>query len=463
MNFRDNITVLARVALAGFLLLIVALSYQQVAMGGRYRRHPLNHRDALRLAQIKQGTIRDSTRTVLAETRRGEGGFQRTYPEGRAFCQLLGYQSVKLGAAGLQKRYADELVGADGLESPFAQLWRDEKAGHDLTLTLNASAQKVAAEALEGRNGAVVALDPRSGEVLVMASSPMFDPNFVDDAWELIRKDPAAPLLNRCIQGQYPPGSAIKILTAAAALDAGVATPETKFRCEGRFKVDGAEVVCHRTSGHGLVDMSKALAVSCNVYFAKLGLELGAERLEKAARAFGFGTRIEFDLPVTVSSIGVSASANRAALAEAAFGQGKVIVTPLQMALIAAAIGNEGRMMAPRVLRSVESPEGRVLRETTPRELGRPVSAATAQTVKDLMVGVVEHGTGAVVQSRHVQIAGKTGSAENPHGEPHAWFVALAPADAPTVAVAVIVENAGRGGEVAGPIARDVIEALVGW
>ncbi len=461
MSFKENISALARIAIGGFILLLAALSYQQVAMGGRYRRNPLNRHASSRLSRVKQGAIRDRVGVVLAETQTVEAGFGRVYPLGRATCHVVGYDSTKLGAAGLQKRYRDVLLGTDGLESPLAQLLRDRQIGHDLVLTLDSSAQRVATDALEGRSGAVVALDPRTGDVLVMASSPTFNPNFLEDAWDIICNDPASPMLNRCTQGQYTPGSTFAILTAAAALDAGVATLGTKLRCEGHFRIGDEEIVCHRRSGHGLLDMREALIVSCNIYFAKLGLKLGGERLWETADAFGIGRAPDFDLPAAAGAMPRIESGDRAALAKVGSGRGDVMVTPLQMAMLAAAIGNGGRMMAPKLVQSIRSAEGRVLRTVQSRELGRPVSVETAAALIDAMTQVVKRGTGAWARSEDIEIAGKTGMAENPDGEPHAWFIALAPADDPHVAVAVVIENADDGTAGAASVAKDVVEALV--
>lgn len=461
MSFKDDIAALARIAIGGFILLVAALSYQQVAMGGRYRQNPLNKRASIRLSKVKEGTIRDRASVILAETQRVGPKFERVYPLGRATCHVVGYDSVKLGSAGLQKRYRNVLLGVDGLESPLAQLLQDRQVGHDIVLTLDASAQRAATEALEGRVGAVVALDPRNGDVLVMASSPTFNPNFLGDAWDIICNDPASPLLNRCTQGQYPPGFPFAILTAAAALDAGVATLGTKLRCEGHYRIDGDEIVCRRRSGHGLLDMREALIVSCNIYFAKLSLKIGWERLRETAEAFGFGKTTDFDLPVVPSSIPPTEPGDRAALAKAASGQGGVTVTPLQMAMIAAAIGNGGRMMAPRLVQSVRSAEGRILRTTQSRQISQPVSVETADALREAMTQVVKRKTGAWTKSEHVEIAGETGLAENPNGAPHAWFVALAPAATPRVAVAVLIENADAGTAEAASVAKDVVEALV--
>ncbi len=461
MSFKEDISALARLAITGFILLVAALSYQQIAMGGRYRQNPLNKRASIRLSKVKEGAIRDRVGVILAETQRVGTGFGRVYPLGRATCHVVGYDSTKVGSAGLQKRYRSVLLGNDGLESPLAQLLRDQESGHDLVLTLDASAQRTATEALEGRTGAVVALDPQTGDVLVMASSPTFNPNFLEDAWDVIRKDPSSPLLNRCTQGQYPPGSTFALLTSAAALDAGVATLSTKFRCEGHFRVDGDEILCHRRRGHGLLNMREALVVSCNVYFAKLGLKIGWEGLQKTAEAFGFGKATDFDLPVASSSMPPTEPGDRATLAEASLGQGNVVVTPLQMGMLVAAIGNDGRMMAPRLVQSIRSVEGRILRTTEPREISQPVSAETADALREVMTQVVKRGTGAWAKSEHVEIAGETGTAENPSGAPHAWFVGLAPAATPRVAVAVVIENADNGIAEAASVAKKVVETLL--
>ncbi len=336
------------------------------------------------------------------------------------------------------------------------------KRGADLHLTVSAALQKTAVDALGGKKGAIVALDPRTGAILAMASSPSYDPRRLDERWKALNQDADRPLLNRVTQGLYPPGSSFKPVVAAAALAQGLVTPTTGFVDDGRYVAGGYVVHNYGDAVYGRHDFTEAMAKSINTTFAKVGVELGAAGLAQAARSFGFSQKVPGRLPVAASRFPDPGTMDTAHVAQASFGQGEVLATPLEMALVAAGIANGGRVMEPYLVGEVRDYQQTVLDRTQPKVWLNPMDATTAAAVRDMMVQVVQQGTGTRAAIPGVQVAGKTGTAELDQGEPHAWFIGFAPADAPRVAVAVVVEHGGTGGSVAAPLARQVLSAALG-
>jgi peptidoglycan glycosyltransferase len=260
----------------------------------------------------------------------------------------------------------------------------------------------------------------------------------------------------------YPPGSALKIFTAAVGVDTGVATPDTTFRCAGAERVAGSLVKCRKSAGHGELTLRWALADSCNVAFAKLAEQIGPEQFRTYVKRFHLLDMADVPLSSKQGKLAdFSAARGDVALVEAGFGQGATLLTPIAMARLAATIASGGEVIQPYLVARVVQSNGRVVREFAGRSLGQAVSPETAARVAGMMQAAVEQGTARVVALRGHSVAAKTGSAENPHGRPHAWMVAYAPADAPRVVVAVVVENGGSGATVAGPIAREMLEELL--
>ncbi|MGB8203844.1 MAG: penicillin-binding transpeptidase domain-containing protein, partial [Candidatus Baltobacteraceae bacterium] len=302
-----------------------------------------------------------------------------------------------------------------------------------------------------------VALDPRSGEVLALASVPSFDPEGIDRDFTAISADPQSPLVDRALDGLYPPGSTFKIVTAADALDSAVITPEDTFRDPGFLQIGDFTVHDNEGEVTGRQDLAGAFALSSNVDFAQIALRLGPDRWFDYAGRWKLGEPVGFTLPVARDHLPAAGSVSPSILAQLAFGQADLAVTPMRMALVAATIAAGGSEPRPYLVRSVRAADGRELRGVLPATLATPVSAVTAAVVRTLMIAVVQRGTGTAAALPEAQVAGKTGTATNPAGKSHAWFVAFAPADAPRVAVAIVVENAGYGGTVAAPIARKVL------
>jgi peptidoglycan glycosyltransferase len=322
--------------------------------------------------------------------------------------------------------------------------------------------QRAAAAALGDRKGAVIALDPKTGAVLAMVSYPRYDPNKLDSIWQDLNANPDKPFLNRATQGLYPPGSVFKIIVAGGALQDGIVTPATKFTDTGSVTAGGFVVNNYGNNVYGDHDFAQGFAESINTTFAKVGVKMGAASLAAHAADFGFGKQPPWSLGGAASFFPAPADMDKAHVAQASYGQGQVLATPLQIALAASAVANGGQIMKPYLVAQVLDRNNKILQQTKPAGWLTPISAATAATVRDLMVKVVTGGTGTRAALSGVQVAGKTGTAELEGVEPDAWFAGFAPAEDPKVVVAVLVENSGTGGSVAAPIARAVIAAALG-
>ncbi|MGH2739297.1 MAG: peptidoglycan D,D-transpeptidase FtsI family protein [Actinomycetota bacterium] len=477
-----------RVAL-GFLvlfgLLAVNVNYIQVIAADDLANNPANKRLLIAEYDVDRGEIVAADgRTVLARSQStgDDLNYLRLYPEGPLYAHVTGFYSFIFSRSELEQSYNDFLSArADEL---FPQRLVDEILGRDLRgasiiSTIRPDLQEAAAEALGDRQGAVAAVDPRTGEVLALVANPTFDPNLLSshdpdeirDTWRALNDDPEKPLLSNANDEVFPPGSTFKVVTAAAALENGL-TPETTF--PNPPVLDLPQTVeelenfggSHCLGGASKVTLAQAVQVSCNVTFGQLGLQLGAASLVEQARRFGFGEDIPFDIPFAEGQFpDTDAFEDRLpAVAFSAIGQQDVRTNPLHMALVAAAIGNGGVMMRPSLVREVRDPEGRVIRSIEPAPYGRPLSPTSAGALTQMMQAVVEGGTGTAAAISGINVAGKTGTAENPGGNPHAWFISFAPAERPTIAVAVVVLEGGdlgseaTGGAIAAPIARAVLE-----
>ena len=379
---------------------------------------------------------------------------------------LVGYIDARYGSQGAELVFNSRLSGqqASSWEAAFAaEFRRANRPGLDVRLTIDPAVQRAAAAALGSRRGAVVALDPRNGEVLAMVSVPTYDPGGLAERGEALLKDPSAPLLNRATQGLYPPGSTFKTVTATSLLENNVITPETTVTCKDQVVIDGFPIRCDNVrQGPGTYPFKSAFTFSVNAIFAEQGVKLGWDRLLATARDFGFGSNLPFTLPTAETQVhSPESKLTKTLLASTAFGQGEILATPLQMAAAAAAIANGGVLVTPHL--GLSALDGsRVVEDLGTVGQRRVMSAEVARTMRDLMVSVVDNGQAAGVAMPGVKVGGKTGTAElSDNGTSHAWFIAFAPAENPVIAVAVVVERGGRGGEVASPIAGQVIKAAL--
>ncbi len=443
-----------------FALLAVRQLWIQVVEGPHLAASSYNPRHAE--VAVGRGSILASDGTPLAVSR----GARRAYPQGALTAQAVGYASPRYGTSGLEDAFDRALAAHTDAVDPLSQLAQIIAGSHgaprgaDIVTTLDLAVQRalVAGLARYPRAAGVV-LDPRTGAVLALASVPSYDPNRLDAAWPHLVHDPASPLLDRSIGGLYPPGSTFKVVTASDALDAGVVTPASTFTDDGGFTVGNFTVHDDEEESTGTQDLAGAFVLSSNVDFAQIALRIGVDRWFAYAARWRLGQAVDFDLPVARDRLPRKADTYAGILAQLGFGQASLLVTPMRMALVGATIAHDGTMPRPYLVRRVAGSETSVA--TTVETIAQPITPETAHEVRSLMVQVVKRGTGTAAQLPGVTVAGKTGTATNPHGRSHAWFVAFAPAESPRVAVAVIVENVGYGGTYAAPIARAVLRVAL--
>ncbi|HEX6867542.1 MAG TPA: penicillin-binding protein 2 [Candidatus Limnocylindrales bacterium] len=478
---RTTVHVLIVISVA-FGLLAGAVGYWGVVEAPRLARSPNDAAVIAAARTVPRGLITDRTGKVLADNKKDANGESYRVYAGRQISQVVGYASTTYGRAGLERTYDAELTGlaGDPLTDAFAKFGADRYDPKDLTLSLSWDLQKAAVAALGKRRGAVVMLDPKTGEVLALASTPTYDASAIADpdtakaTFEALQGDASQPLLPRATLGRYVPGSVFKIVTAVAGLGSDAITPETTFKQQpGAEKnglvVDGFRIRDghHPSTGNTPLDLTAATEASCNIYYALTGLETGGEDLVAYAGRMGFGSSLPFDLPTAVSQV-TNGDGNQPGgftddveLANASYGQAETFVTPLQMALVASTVANDGELMQPRLVTSMKG-ERSAVRTIGPRSMGRILAPPDAQAINTAMVAAVEGDLGQEftpgAKVRGITTAGKSGTAElGGTGEPHSWFIGFAPAEDPTVVIAVIVEQAGRGGEVAAPIAGDLM------
>ncbi|HKN49790.1 MAG TPA: penicillin-binding transpeptidase domain-containing protein, partial [Actinomycetota bacterium] len=455
-----QIRIIGLIALVLFGVSFVNLNWVQLVNAQHLADNPANVRVILKEYAIARGPILSGDeKTVAASVKTPTEmlKYLRTYPEGPTYADVSGYYSYVYGRGQLEATYNKDLTGQGGgltMQSLSDQLLGGTQQGNTVVTTINDQLQKAAAQALGTHRGAVVALDTTTGAILAMVSSPSYDPSTISShdpnadaaAWKALQADPGKPMLNRATSQTYPPGSTFKVITAAAALENGLGV-NTSYAPAGQFlpaqtnspiKNFGNEVC----GGN----MTQALTQSCNVYFARLATQLPAGTLAKTARDFGFGEAPPLDIGDVASRLPTDADLKSPAfVAQSAIGQYNVAATPLQMALVAAGIANQGKIMVPRLVKEVRDPQGNVIRSIPPALWKTAVSPDVAATLTTLMEGVVDSGTGTAAQIPGVKVAGKTGTAQNATGQPpHAWFISFAPADAPKIAVAVLIENGGN-------------------
>jgi penicillin-binding protein 2 len=439
---------------------------------------------------------------------------KREYLHKGMACHVLGYlgeiSDVQLKSGKLPDYKMGDYLGKCGVELAWEKYLRGQRGsrrievdaygrelgqldsvvpspGANIYLTLDNRVQHEAEACLEGQEGAIVALDPKTGRVLALASSPTysqeaFERGLTTQEWQKINRDKTHPLENRTLKGQYPPGSTFKIVMAVAGLEEKVITPGTVINCTGSMHIGNHEFHCWRKAGHGPMNLHRAMVHSCDIYFYEVGRRLGIERINEWSRRFGLGAPTGLDLDKEMPGLAPSSAWKKARFHQpwregdtisVAIGQGYNLTTPIQMARVVAAIANGGSVYKPYIVEKVESPAGEILYQAKPEVQSRlGASPATLEAVRQSLVGVVNDGTAKAARLSHIQVAGKTGTAQvvaidrddpkkkQARGrEDHAWFVAYAPADDPQVAVAVLVEHGGHGGSQAAPLASRVINA----
>jgi peptidoglycan glycosyltransferase len=457
-----------------FGVLVAFTSRWTVFEAAALRDNELNKRELLQEQKIRRGTIRSADGKVLARAVRQAGDtFGRRYPTGALFAHAVGYSYTTIGRAGLERSRNDELTGRrTELVSAFESILGRPNEGDDVRTTLDARAQQVAVDALEGsgHKGALVALGVKTGDVLAMASVPSYDPNGLGDRAtfaRLNRDDANAPLLNRATQNGYPPGSTMKVVTAATAIDSGRYRPDSRVSGVNGKPISGVPLNNFGSESFGDVDLTFALTHSINTVWAEVGEKLGGRTMQRYMERFGFYAEPPMDYPdQQMSASGVRKDGKLAPMTSdavdvgrAAIGQGDLFATPLQMASVAQTLGNGGVRLEPHIMAKSVDRDGRVVDEVEPQQAAQVVSRQTARELTVMMKNVVREGTGTAAALEGVEVAGKTGTAElNDNGLNQPWFICFTP----DVAVAVTLERVqgGTGGTTAAPIAKAVLQAL---
>jgi peptidoglycan glycosyltransferase len=464
-----------------FTLLIVNVNIIQVIRADDLRENKRNTRVLTEEYSRQRGAIVVDGNEIASSVETDDSlKYQRTYANGPLYAAATGYYSVLFGKTGLEDAENDVLAGTDdrlAFDRIGDILTGRDPSGGNIELTLDPAVQQAAMDGLDGVTGAVVALDPSTGAILGLASTPTYDPG------QLSTHDPAQmrayresitpaegsgdadPTTNQATSERYPPGSIFKVIVSAAALSTGNYTPQSVLAAPQQLVLPGTKTplnnfgneACSPSGQQTLID---ALTISCNTAFAQLGIDLGEDRVREMAEAFGMkDERFQMPLPVVGSTVGDIA--NDAQLGVASIGQQNVVVTPMQAAMIASAVANDGSLMKPYLVDSIQAPDLTVVDQTDPEEMSEPISAEVANQLTEMMTSVVDNGSGRRARISGVEVAGKTGTAENA-GPDHNWFIGFAPADDPKIAVAVFVRNGGgTGGDISAPIAKSVMEAYL--
>ena len=474
------------------LAVVVNLNWVQVFKADSYRDNAANRRTVLDEYKRQRGSIvLQSSGTPVAQSVETKDALKylRRYPQGPEYAAVTGFNSLYYGNTEIEAAEDKVLSGTD--DRLFVQrltnllTGRDTRGGNVL-LTINKQAQAAAYQAMGNRRGAVVAIDPSTGAILAAVSTPSFDPNTLSShsadgivaAYDKYKADPNAPLLNRAFNQTYPPGSVFKVVVAAAALKKGL-TPQTRVPAVNALQLPDSTAKLRNFDGEQCADgktdtLDHALAISCNTAFAQLGMTLGEDAVRSEAELFGINDS-PMSVPVPVAGSTVGPIVDQAALAQSSIGQRDVRITPLQAAMISAAVANHGTLMKPYLVAEEQAPNLATLSHTDPTEQSQVLTASQASELTSMMEDVVSSGTGTAAQIPGIKVAGKTGTADNgpqnPDGSyvnaPHAWFSGFAPADNPKIAVAVIIENGGvagnetTGGLAAAPVAQAVMKAYL--
>jgi peptidoglycan glycosyltransferase len=471
------------VRLYGFVVLLFALlvaftSRWTIFEASSLRENGLNARGLLEQERIDRGRILAADGAVLARSVRGpEGTYERRYPMGEEFAHAVGYSYIDLGQTGIERFRNSALNGQSGtnLQTILDQLQGKKPQGDEVVTTLDPTAQRVAISALGSHQGAVVALEPRTGAVNVMASTPGFNPNAVGTprGYAKFAQDSAGrPLVNRATQFGYAPGSTFKVVTATAAIDTGAFTPESTVSGRNRVVISGVPLQNDDNESFGAITLTEALARSVNTVWAQVAERVGKQTMARYMNRFGFDRKPELDYPAEQMSasgpyLGSHLISPRSPLVDVGrmgIGQDKLEVVPLQMAEVASAVADHGRLMAPHLTDRIVDPDGRTVERISPRVQSVVMKPSTSRAVTSMMEEVVTSGTGTQAQIPGVQVAGKTGTAETQIGTAinNVWFIAFAPAANPRVAIAVTLQGVpGQGAAFAAPVARQVMEALL--
>lgn len=469
-RYKNNIKIALSVLMIMFLLLAGYMGYALFFYGDRWFSSPYNTRVKMSSAQPKivAGDILDRNNVLLATTKEGtykdsktgetKQGYYRQYSDKTRYAaHVVGFHSEN-GRSGAEAFHIKYLMGYNNhiFERIYQKAFLPRERGNNIVLTIDIRLEEYISNLLGNNKGSVVLMNPKTGEILATVSSPSFNPNNMSG----VETD---DLIDRSVQGLYPPGSIFKVVTAASALENVEGIGDWNFDCTGNLAIGDKEISCYGGKPHGELDLARAMILSCNGAFAELGNKIGWQALLETGQKFGFNKNFLFaDLKINDSKLNLSKGISDLDLGWTAIGQGKTLVTPMHMAMIASSIANDGVMMEPKLLYSVVGRGGSIQKQMEPRPYLTTMTVEDARFMQGIMARVVSEGTGRSANVGGVSVAGKTGTAEvKPTKEsaiaPHAWFIGFAPVEDPTLAIAVIVENSGTGGKVAAPIAGKVL------
>lgn len=473
-NLQRNIKNVMMVFLILFLALISYVSYNALFKSDYAINSAFNKRLAAEKSKVLRGTIYDRDMNPLTVgVKTDEFSQTREYVAGSAFAHVLGYYDVVYGASGIEKKFDKELSGdtvANTIQNTISSILSKDKkkelVGNHVVTTLNSQLQKKAYDVLGDNKGAVVALNPKTGEVLAMVSKPTFDPNTIQEDFESLSQREDTPFLNRAVSGLYPPGSTFKVITAVSALENISGIEDRTFKDEGRINFNGSESLeNYKGNVFGNINLRTAFLKSSNVVFGSLAMELGNTTLRETAEKFLFNKSIPSrTLTIDDSRFPTYGSEEVGNIAQSGIGQSGVLASPIEMALVASAIANNGVMMEPNIVNKIIDSNGNTLKEFKPQEAVTVTTPEIAGKVKEYMKAVVNEGTGGAAKMWTKQVAGKTGTADHDAGDkkPHTWFIGFAGYDEPEIAIAIIAEDAGNNSYNAAGMAKDILSTYFG-
>ena len=442
-----------------FLCLVGYLTYIEVVSKDKFINNSFNQRQWKKEEDTLRGDIVDREGVVLARSTMEEDGKSqvREYPYKELYTHVIGYTSKIYGKSQIELSYNKQLAGLTdtGTLSGITEQISGSKKGDTVTLTISNRLQRTAATAMRGRHGAVVAINPQTGEILCLLSNPSFSPDSssLQEKWSTLTDDENSPFVSRATSGLYAPGSIFKTILLSAAVENGF--EDITFEDNGEYVVGNKTFRNSGNKAYGNIDLNKAYSVSSNVAFMQLGEQLGESLVKDYMKKFGIGDKIPFEISVTNSRFKYNEKLGKGDFAQLCIGQGELLVTPMQMALMTSTIANGGVMPKPYLVSKVTNSLGITVESTKPQLMKRVITPSTANKVADYMQNVVENGTGYNARISGIEVAGKTGTAENEiENKEHTWFVGFAPKDNPTIAVAVVCEYSGNtGGSDGAPVA----------
>jgi penicillin-binding protein A len=455
-EINKNIKFIFKIYFLLFFILIFNLLHFSIVRSESIITNPYNPRLRHDNEAVKRGYILDTNHVVLAHSYLENDAYIRNYTYSSAFSHVVGHKDF--GKTGVEARYNFEL---QRLHNEFFQrvrsiIFGNELVGNSVVLTIDSYLQNMIYNELDGKRGAVVVIEPSTGKILSMVSNPSYNPNYVAKNWDWLREDTESPLLNRASQGLYPPGSVFKIVTALAGINNLEYAQYHTYICTGKIEVNGASVRNFNNVAHGEINMKQAFALSCNTYFASIGMYMGADKLKETANQLYFNNSLELPFNSTQSSFVLNQASPESEIITTSIGQGETLVTPFHMAMITSAVANGGIMMKPYIFEYAITYNNLERRRTIPTDIGRVMSLEESNIIKEMMVYTVNYGTATNASVSGIQVAGKTGTAENVN-ESHGWFVAFAPAENPEIAISIILENSHSPAQ-AVILARKIIE-----